>query len=114
MVRIFKILRRSEWVKALREGVFVGSEVDLRDGYIHFSTADQVVETARKYFSGQSDLVLVSFEAGSLTPEVRWEKSRNDQLFPHLYGPLDPALALVVDDLPWDGHAHRFPESFNT
>ena len=57
---IYKILPQHEWDEALRDGAFRGSAVDLADGYIHFSTAEQVRETAAKHFAGQADLLLLA------------------------------------------------------
>ncbi|MGA2951699.1 MAG: DUF952 domain-containing protein [Caulobacteraceae bacterium] len=88
MSRIYKILPRDMWLPALAGGVFEGAGVDLADGYIHFSTAAQAAETARRYFQGQSDLVVLEVEAGDLGEALKWEQSRGGDLFPHLYGPL--------------------------
>jgi len=106
---IYKILPRTEWDAAVAAGAFAGSAVDLADGYIHFSTAAQVHETAAKHFAGQTDLVLVAIDPATLGDALKWEPSRGGALFPHLYAPLDPALAVTVDELPWDGEAHAFP-----
>jgi uncharacterized protein (DUF952 family) len=105
---IYKIMAQTEWAAAVQAGVFTGSAVDVADGYIHFSGASQVKETAAKYFAGQNELALIAFEAGQLSP-LKWEASRGGALFPHLYGPLDPALALWARPLPWDGASHVFP-----
>lgn len=94
MTRIYKLLTRPEWLAASDAGVFVGSPVDIADGYIHFSTAAQARETGRKYFSGVAELVAVAFEAESLGDSLKWEPSRGGDLFPHLYGPLPTALAV--------------------
>lgn len=109
---VYKILPRADWQAALTAGVFRGAPVDLADGYIHFSTAAQLRETAAKHFAGLADLVLVGFEAESLGAALRWEPSRGGALFPHLYATLDPALATEIADLPLgaDGR-HRFPET---
>ena len=90
MPTLYKIFPGSLWREAERKGVFRGSEVDLRDGFIHFSTAGQVTETAAKHFAGQNDLVLVRVDAGRLGAALKWEPSRGGALFPHLYGDLDP------------------------
>jgi uncharacterized protein (DUF952 family) len=87
--KIYKICPASAWREAERQGVFRGSPVDVSDGFIHFSTASQVEETARKHFSGQSGLFLIAVDADALGDALRWERSRNDELFPHLYGELD-------------------------
>lgn len=108
MTRIYKIVPEELWRKAEDEGQFVGSPVDLADGYIHFSTAKQAEETARRHFAGQAHLLLAAFDAETLA-DLRWEPSRGGDLFPHLYRPLKTSLALWVKPLPWDGAAHVFP-----
>jgi uncharacterized protein (DUF952 family) len=85
---IYKICDAAAWQAAQRIGEFAGSPVDLADGYIHFSTADQVAETAAKHFAGQRDLVLVAVDADALGADLKWEPSRGGALFPHLYGTL--------------------------
>lgn len=85
---IYKISPRSAWRQAEAAGVFTGAPVDVADGFIHFSTADQVRETAARHFAGQTDLVLAAIDAGALGDALRWEPSRGGALFPHLYGNL--------------------------
>jgi uncharacterized protein (DUF952 family) len=108
---IYKITPASAWREAERQGVYRGSSDDLRDGFIHFSTAAQVAETARKHYFGQTGLFLVAVDADALGDALRWEPSRNDELFPHLYGELD--LGAVTDILDMrarsDGY-HDIPE----
>jgi uncharacterized protein (DUF952 family) len=112
---IYKIVNRIAWRDAVRHGQFEGSEVDLKDGFIHFSTAGQVRETAAKHFSGQKDLLLVEVNADSLGDALKWEVSRGGALFPHLYAPLAVADVLSVHDLPLDASgAHAFPEAFGS
>jgi uncharacterized protein (DUF952 family) len=110
MTAIYKICPAPIWRDAERDGVFRGSELDLRDGFIHFSTAAQAVETAAKHFADQSDLVLVRVDTAKLGDNLKWEVSRGGALFPHLHGPLDVAAVTRVDSLPLgaDG-AHKFP-----
>ena len=103
MTRVYKILKRAEWDAAVRAGRFEGAAIDLADGYIHLSAAAQAQETARLHFRGQTDLVLVALPAAALGAALRWEASRGGALFPHLYGPLDPALAVEVRPLALDG-----------
>jgi uncharacterized protein (DUF952 family) len=100
MSLIYKILPRSAWDEAVALGRFDGSPVDLQDGFIHFSTADQAQETAARHFRGEAGLVVAAFEAETLGGDLRWEPSRGGQLFPHLYGPLDPDLAASVTEAP--------------
>ena len=110
MPTLYKICPAALWREAERDGVFRGSEVDLRDGFIHFSSAEQVAETAAKHFAGQSDLLLLRVDAAKLGDKLKWEPSRGGALFPHLYGELDLAAVIGVDALPLapDGK-HRFP-----
>lgn len=108
---IFKIFRRPEWNELRDAGETAGAPIDLADGYVHFSTAAQVAETAAKYFADQSDLVLVAVEADTLGAALKWEASRGGALFPHLYRHL--RLSDVVWDkaLPLGATGHIFPES---
>jgi len=112
MSTIYKICTSVEWRDAERDGVYSGSAVDRRDGFIHFSTAEQAAETAAKHFADQRDLVLVSVDAESLGDRLKWEPSRGGALFPHLYGGLELATVLKVELLPLDASGrHVFPES---
>jgi len=108
---IYKICPASAWREAERQGVYRGSRDDTRDGFIHFSTAAQVGETARKHFFGQTGLFLIEVDSDVLGGALRWERSRNDELFPHLYGELDLGAVNAVQDLPSraDG-SHVIPE----
>jgi uncharacterized protein (DUF952 family) len=110
MPAIYKICPASLWREAARAGVFRGAENDQRDGFIHFSTAAQVAETAAKHFAGEPDLVLVRADSARLGDALKWETSRGGALFPHLYGDLALAAVTKVDPLPLgpDGR-HRFP-----
>lgn len=93
MTTIYKILGQAEWDQAVAAGAFSGSAIDLADGYIHLSGAATAQETARLYFSGRDDLVLVAIPAEALGEALKWEASRGGTLFPHLYGALPVALA---------------------
>jgi uncharacterized protein (DUF952 family) len=108
---VYKIVPSALWRVAESEGVFLGAPVDLADGFIHFSTADQVAETAAKHFAGEDDLLLVAVDSAALGLRLRWEPSRGGALFPHLYGPLRPAAVRWTAPLPLgpDG-VHRFPD----
>jgi uncharacterized protein (DUF952 family) len=90
-------------------GVFLGSAIDLQDGYIHFSTAAQARDTARLHFDGHSNLMLVCVRAEPLGTSLKWETSRGGQLFPHLYAPLAMKDVAWATPLPWNGRVHDFP-----
>src|SRR4051794_33143405 len=107
---IYKILSAAEWQEAERAGVFKGAGIDLDDGFIHFSTAEQAAETAAKHFAGQAGLVLVAVDAEALGAELKWEVSRGGQLFPHLYTSLRTNAVAWAKQLPIgpDGK-HVFP-----
>ncbi len=85
---IYKLCPRALWREAERAGRFDGAPVDHEDGFIHFSTADQVQETADRHFRGEPDLLIIAVDAARLGADLRWEISRGGALFPHLYGPL--------------------------
>lgn len=108
---IYKIVPRDMWDAALAAGVFDGSPVDLADGFIHFSTAAQVRDTAAKHFAGMRDLLLVAVPAAAILDAIKWEPSRGGDLFPHLYRPLPVAAVSWVTPLTIapDGR-HLFPE----
>jgi uncharacterized protein (DUF952 family) len=108
--RIYKILSRADWERALAAGTFEGSPVDLKDGYIHFSTAAQAPETARRHFAGQADLVVLEVEAGDLGEALRWEPSRGGDLFPHLYGVLPTEQVRAVHQAPLEDGIPCLPE----
>lgn len=106
---IYKILREAEWRGFLAEGRFAGAPVDLADGFIHFSKADQVEETARKHFAGLTGLVLVAVNPAMLGEALKYEVSRGGALFPHYFGTLDMAHVAWSKPLPLgpDG-VHQF------
>lgn len=108
---VFKICPAGLWSEAEGAGVFLGAPVDHQDGFIHFSTAAQVGETAARHFAGQDGLKLVAVATAPLGAALRWEPSRGGDLFPHLYAPLPLSAVLWVKDLPRDATgAHLFPD----
>ena len=107
---IYKIVPQALWREAEAAGRFLGAPVDHADGFIHFSTAAQVAETAARHFAGQDGLLLVAVDAERLGPALRYETSRGGALFPHLYGALDLDAVAWVAPLPLGpGGAHVFP-----
>jgi uncharacterized protein (DUF952 family) len=107
---IYKISPASAWRAAEIAGVFTGAPVDIADGFIHFSSADQVRETAARHFGGQRDLVLAAISTAALGDVLVWEASRGGALFPHLYAPLPMSAVTGVHDMPLDAEGHHiFP-----
>ena len=107
---IYKIVPDRLWRDAVAKGSFGGSPVDAKDGFIHFSTASQVRETAAKHFAGVADLVIVAVSSAGLGPQLRWEPSRGGDLFPHLYSDLPMAAVRWMEPLPLDATGqHVFP-----
>lgn len=100
MVTIYKICDQAAWQAAESDGLFRGSSVDRRDGFIHFSTAAQLAETAAKHFAQKTDLVLVAVDAEALALSLVWERSRGGEFFPHLYAPLPLAAVRWTQPLP--------------
>lgn len=105
---IYKILRAPEWQALCANGQTQGAPVDVADGFIHFSTAAQVRETAAKHFAGEPALVLAAFDAKAL--DITWEPSRGGALFPHLYAPLRRADVLWHRDMPLVNGIHDVGE----
>lgn len=106
---IFKILDLALFEKAQASGQFAGAGIDLKDGYIHFSTGEQLQETARLHFYGQTNLMVMAVAEEKLGEALKWEASRGGQLFPHLYGALNMADVHWAKPLPWIGLKHVFP-----
>lgn len=100
--RIYHLCRREEWQTAVRSGAYAGSSQDREDGFIHFSTAEQLPQSARKHRKGQSGLVLLAVDPHVLGTALRWEPSRGGALFPHLYGTLPLSAVSSVCDAPLD------------
>jgi uncharacterized protein (DUF952 family) len=107
---IYKISSSNLWGEAERTGVFLGAPIDRADGFIHFSTREQVKETALRHFAGQGDLVLVAVDAAALGSALRYESSRGGALFPHLYGTLPVSAVRWVKPLRLGPEGHVFPE----
>jgi uncharacterized protein (DUF952 family) len=108
---IYKIFRRPEWDALCAAGETAGAPIDLADGFIHFSTAAQVVETAAKHFATESDLVLVAVAVAQLGADLKWEVSRGGALFPHLFRVLRKADVAWDTALPLGLSGHIFPEA---
>jgi uncharacterized protein (DUF952 family) len=104
---IYKICERASWRAAEAAGQFRGSPVDERDGFIHFSTAAQLAETAAKHFAGQSELLLIAVDAEVLGAGLKWEHSRGGDLFPHLYAALPLRAVRWVRPLPDEADGRR-------
>jgi len=110
MTTIYHLADRAAWTAAEASGLYRGTASDAADGFMHFSTAGQVIESAAKHRKGVRNLVLLAVDAAVLGADLRWEPARDGQLFPHLYAPLPVTLVRAVHDLPLgaDGH-HVFP-----
>jgi uncharacterized protein (DUF952 family) len=106
---IYKIFRDEEWADLAKEGQTAGAPIDLNDGYIHFSTAAQVRETAAKHFAEVDDLWLAALDETTLGDSLKWEVSRGDALFPHLYRHLKLDEVLWCTPLPLGRQGHEFP-----
>ncbi|MSU91072.1 DUF952 domain-containing protein [Rhodobacteraceae bacterium 2CG4] len=104
---VYKILRADEWAALQQAGETAGAPVDVADGYVHLSTAEQAPGTAAKHFAGADGLMLLTLEASRLAP-LRWEVSRGGQEFPHLYGPLRLADVQRAVPLPRGPEGHDF------
>ena len=108
---IYHMCREDEWAAAVASGVYRGSSQDKADGFIHFSSTDQIVESAAKHRKGQDGLMLISVDVAVLGDALRWEKGRGKKPFPHLYGELHTDAVLRAKALPLgpDGF-HVFPD----
>jgi len=107
---LYKIMSKQEWETAQAQGIYEGSEVDRKDGFIHLSAAHQVRATAQKHFSGRADLLLVSVLEKNLGKNLKWETSRGSDLFPHIYGALHLDSISEATPLLLVNGTHQFPE----
>ncbi|WP_170605050.1 DUF952 domain-containing protein [Ruegeria arenilitoris] len=107
---IYKIFRAEEWAKLQADGATDGAPIDVSDGYVHFSTAEQAAETAAKHFSGVEGLTLLACDPDSMGSDLTWEPSRGGALFPHLYRQIRMTDVIWSRPLPLEGQAHVFPE----
>jgi len=109
-VIIYKVVSRDAWRDAEAVGYFSGASIDIADGYIHFSIASQLVETVKRHFAGQANLLIIGVDTGKLGDALKWESSRGGDLFPHLYGVLPLSATTQAWDLPLGGDGtHQFP-----
>ncbi|MFG1921617.1 DUF952 domain-containing protein [Cryptosporangium sp. NPDC048952] len=88
MTTVYKVLRADEWAAAQATERYEGSPDDLRDGFVHLSTATQLPGTLDRFFAGETGLMLLAVDAETLGEELRWEASAGGETFPHYYGPL--------------------------
>ena len=107
---IYKIFRSDEWADLKDQGETQGAPIDLADGYIHFSTADQARETAAKHFAGLDGLYLAAVDTGGLGDALKWEISRGGAEFPHLYAVLKLTDVIWCNPLPLIDGVHHFPD----
>ncbi|MBS0535841.1 MAG: DUF952 domain-containing protein [Proteobacteria bacterium] len=107
MMFIYKVCPEAMWREAEKAGYFKGAPVDLQDGFIHFSTAEQLGETLRRHFAGQSDLLLIEVDDSTFGERLKWEPSRGGALFPHLYGGLDASAVSKTTRLTLDADGHH-------
>ncbi|KAA8610088.1 hypothetical protein AL036_01040 [Salipiger aestuarii] len=107
---IYKILRPGEWAALQQTGETMGAPIDVSDGYVHFSTLEQVRETTAKHFSDEPGLFVLAFDADMLGDALKWEPSRGGALFPHLYAPLRLTDVRWSRPLPLGLGGHMFPD----
>ncbi|MEM1004634.1 MAG: DUF952 domain-containing protein [Pseudomonadota bacterium] len=107
---IYKIFRSDEWAALQAQGATDGAAIDMSDGFIHFSTAEQAAETAARHFAGVDGLILLACDADAMGDDLKWEVSRGGALFPHLYRQIRMTDVIWSQPLPFEGQAHHFPK----
>ena len=108
--RIYHLCRQADWQQAMARGVYEGSEQDRADGFMHFSTAEQIEDSAAKHRAGEADLLLLAVDVKSLGESLRWEAASSGEVFPHLYAGLPVSAVLDAHPLPLGpGGQHEFP-----
>lgn len=108
---IYHMADKDEWDAAKKAGTYQGSPNDIKDGFIHFSTKETVVQSAAKHRAGEKNLLLLGFDSGIAGDDLKWEEARGGALFPHLYCALNPDWVTIETPLPLDEDGlHIFPE----
>lgn len=113
MSRIYHVCRADEWEAALNFGFYSGSSQDIADGFIHFSSKDQVRQSVMKHRAGQDHLVMLCVDQNALGESLKWEASKKGELFPHVYGKVP--LSAVRDVYPLQlspDEEHIFPSDY--
>ncbi|MEM7489062.1 MAG: DUF952 domain-containing protein [Pseudomonadota bacterium] len=106
---IYKLFRTPEWDALKADDTTTGAPVDVDDGFIHFSTAAQLPETASRHFAGEDGLWLAAVEEAALGPNLKWEPARDGADFPHLYAPLRLDQVAWAQPVPLVDGVHQFP-----
>ena len=109
-MQIFKILLPQEWRELQRDRQTAGAPIDVKDGYIHFSTAAQLRETAEKHFTGEKEIFVLACDTDQMDGPLKWEVSRGGDLFPHLYGQLDVRYVLWYEAVTLKDGWHHFSD----
>ena len=110
---VYKVCSKDEWDQAILNQFYSGSDVDNKDGFIHLSTKKQLHETVTKHFRGNKNLIIISFSKKKIQDKLKWEVSRNGELFPHYYGNLETKFAKNTFNLYLNAYGiHEFPENF--
>ena len=113
MSLVYKVCTKEEWDHATVNKFYMGSEIDIKDGFIHLSTKKQLNETVTKHFKGKENLIIISFRSDKIQDKLKWEISRNGDFFPHYYGDLDTKFAEEIYGLHLNANSiHEFPENF--
>jgi uncharacterized protein (DUF952 family) len=86
---IYRVMDKKEWDDFKKEKRFYGNAFDLESGFIHLSTKSQIKDTINRYFQDQKNIVILQICETKIKENIKWEISRNSQLFPHLYGFLE-------------------------
>ena len=94
---IYKILTKNEYEVFKKNDYYSGTEKDINDGFIHFSTKDQLIGTLEKYYKSEKNLILLKFPSNNLK-NLKWEES-GKLFFPHLYSKLNTKDLLEIHEL---------------
>ncbi|MFO0883949.1 MAG: DUF952 domain-containing protein [Pirellulales bacterium] len=96
---IYRLSERADWRAAQTSGLYLSADLGM-EGFIHTSTAQQVMGVAFRYYQNRSDLVLIEMEEGPLGETLRWEASTGGELFPHVYGPIPLQAVRRISSFP--------------
>ena len=107
---IFHISKREQWEKTKLERVY-RTDTLASQGYIHCSNSQQIVKVANVKYHGQKELVLLYITTDRVQSEIKYENAGNEELYPHIYGPLNiDAIVNVIDFKPTENGNFVLPK----
>jgi len=95
---LFHLAERDEWARARAAGEYAPASL-AHEGFIHFSTGEQLARTSARFYAGRDDMLVVTVDEAKLAAPLRTEQV-DGEAFPHLFGSLNLDAVIDVKPLP--------------